>query len=145
MRIGRKAFIRDAALKNIADRPEWLRPFACDYKSTTFSPDPKTLNGTNSGLCALNVAFLLKPKRVYLVGFSMNRSPNGAAYWYKHYDWGKPEGNTKDGKYAEWAAELVHVAEQFKAAGIEVLNVSLTSSIDAFRKITPTDFLKEGP
>lgn len=141
--IGRKCFIRDAALKNIHDRPEWLRPFGCNYKALDFSTDPRVLNGTNSGYCALNLAYLLKPKRVYLVGFSMNRSPNGAAYWYQPYSWTKDEGATKPGKYDEWAMQMDAAQRQFKAAGIDVANVSPSSSITAFRRLTPSQFIEE--
>lgn len=140
--IARRAFIRDAALKGIQDRPDWLRVFECDYKSTIFSDEPKRLNGTNSGGCALNLAWRLRPRRVFLFGFDMNRSPNGAAYWYKPYPWA-PQGATKSGKYDEWMRQMASIAEQFKAANIEVVNVSATSSIEVFRKITPKEFLKE--
>lgn len=142
MNIARKAFIRDAALKNITDRPAWLRPFECNYKTTTFGGIPEHLNGTNSGLCAMNVAYLLRPRRLYLFGFDMNRSPNGNPYWFPAYPWA-PGGATKNGKYDAWAREMEHVAEQFRLIGVEVLNVSVTSSISAFRKITPADLQRE--
>lgn len=142
--IARKAFIRDAALKNIRDRPEWLRVFGCDYKTSVFSEDPANLNGTNSGQCAMNVAYLMRPKRVFLFGFDMNRSPNNNAYWFKPYAWA-PEGATKPGKYAEWAQQFDKIAELFKATGTEVLNVSTTSAITAFRKISPKEYESERP
>lgn len=143
LELQRTASIRTAALKNMAERPKWLRPFECDYKSTQFSVESGRLNGTNSGLCAMNWAWRARPKRLYLIGFDMNRSPNGAAYWYPPYPWTQAEGATKPGKYDQWAREMEHAAAQFKAVGTEVLNVSATSSIEAFRKITPKDFQKE--
>lgn len=143
VKIGRRAHIRDAALKNVTARPEWLRPFTCDYKTTVFSDFVNVLNGTNSGACALNLAWQKFPRRVYLFGFDMNRSPNGAAYWFPHYPWTQPQGATKKGKYDEWAGQMEQIAEQFRAINAEVLNVSATSSIEAFRKITPADLQKE--
>jgi hypothetical protein len=141
--LGRGALIRDAALKNIPEpRPKWLHPFECDYKSNTFSADETRLNGTNSGYCALNRAWQIRPRLVYLFGFDMNRSPNGNAYWYPPYPWA-PQGATKAGKYDQWMREMDEAARQFKAADIDVVNVSNTSSIEVFRKITPQQFLKE--
>lgn len=138
-----RAYIRDSALKNIPQpRPEWLRSFACDYKITTFSDYQNVLNGTNSGGCALNLAWQKRPRRAYLFGFDMNRSPNGSPYWYAPYPWAL-QGATKAGKYDEWMRQMDDIARQFKDIGTEVLNVSATSSIAAFRKLTPKEFLKE--
>lgn len=144
MGIGRKAFIRDAALKCITDRPAWLRVFACDYRSTVFSETPAILNGTNSGFCAMNVAYLMRPKRIFLFGFDMNRSMNNNPYWFQPYPWA-PVGATKPAKYSEWAGQFEKAAELFKAAGTEVLNVSTTSAITAFRKISPKEYERERP
>lgn len=143
-RIGKPAYIRDAALKNIKEKPDWLRPFLCDYKSIRFADHPDWLNGTNSGGCALNLAYRYHPKRLYLVGFDMNRSPAGEAYWWKPYPWA-PGGATKPGKYNEWSRQFWIAAAAFKKEGIEVLNVSPTSAIDAFRKISFEDFRKDHP
>lgn len=134
---------RKSALYNIVERPNWLHPFDCDHKSGMFSEDAATLNGPNSGHCALNYAWLLRPRTLYLVGFDMNRNPKtGEAYWHKAYAWSKPKGGTGSGRYAEWVEAMNYAAGAFRKIGTEVYNVSLTSSITNFPKISAEQFRK---
>jgi hypothetical protein len=123
---------------------EWtgLVVFDCDHTSTTFSEDADgyRLNGTHSGFCALNLAYRLRPARVVLFGFDHNRGAGGRAYWHADHAW-RPGGGTTGGKYAAWARQYGGAAAAFKAAGIEVLNASLTSAIDAFPKVDPRKVL----
>ena len=82
---------RRAALANIKERPDWLHPFECDHKEARPTEEEGRLNGTNSGLCALNLAFKMRPAVVLLIGFDMDRSPAGRAYWWgDEYPWAKP-------------------------------------------------------
>ena len=138
----RVVYIRRAALANIPIRPTFLAPFENDHKSVDFTPrGTSRLNGTNSGACALNLAANFNPRRILLFGFDMNRSPQGDAYWYPPYEWGKPKGNTGAGTYEAWAAEFEQIAAQFKARGVEVVNCSPSSAIKAFPKADPKGFL----
>lgn len=127
-------------LMNIAkdDRPDWLREFACDWTTAVFSETPGTLNGTNSGVCALNLAWQMQPRRVLMFGFDMNRNPKtGRAYWFPDYEWAKPGGGTSNGRYATWAREFGDIARAFRRRRIEVLNCSTTSAITVFPKMDP--------
>ncbi len=133
---------RPACLTHIPDRPAWLTVFECDWQSTQMSEESGRLNGTNSGLCALNLAFQLRPRRVVLFGFDMGRSPSGESYWYPNYPW-RPTGGTTNGRYAIWARQFEPAARAFKDAGIEVLNASPVSRIPAFRKVAPADVLEK--
>lgn len=138
-----KAHLRTSALQRIArPLPTWIEPFENDHTSADLTEEPGRLNGTNSGTCALNLAFQVCRRRVLLYGFDMNRSPDGRAYWFPDYPWAKPGGSTGAGKYRAWAAELEIAARQFVAAGIEVLNASPTSAIDAFTKVHPEEYLR---
>lgn len=130
----------EAQLAHVADR-SWLHIFECDHTSTELSTDEGRLNGTNSGACALNMAFQLKPSRVILWGFDMGRSAAGEAYWYPPYPWARPTGGTGNGRYKEWAQQFAPAAAAFKAAGIEVINASPDSNIPLFPKIDPRSFL----
>jgi hypothetical protein len=132
---------RPAALKHIHDRPPWLTVFECDWQSAEMSDEPGRLNGTNSGGCALNRAYQLRPRRVVLFGFDMGRSPQGESYWYPNYPW-KPTGGAGS-KYAQWSRQFEPAAKAFRAAGIEVLNASPVSRIPAFRKVAPGDVLEK--
>lgn len=140
---GASFYARTAALKKIEERPPWLRPFECDYLMSEFSDVDGTLNGTNSGACALNLAYQIKPERLFLVGFDMNRSPAGKAYWWGDgYPWAKPGGGTGNTRYQEWAKQFDEAARAFRSRAIAVYNVSPTSAIDSFMRITPKDMWK---
>jgi hypothetical protein len=138
-----RAWIRKAALKNVIGDWPGLNRFDCDDKSVEFSEDSRVLNGPNSGFCALNLAYLMHPERIYLVGFDMVRGPKGEAYWFPPYSWTGPGGATSNGQYAAWARQFDGAAAKCKAAGMEVLNVSRASAIDAFPKLLPEAFYKE--
>jgi hypothetical protein len=136
----RQTWLRRNAVQNIdwADKErKWLRIFDCDHKTVKFSEEPQFLNGTNSGVCALNLAYLLRPRDLYLFGFDMCRSPNGSAYWHDPYPWTSPQGATKPGKYQEWASEFNEVALAFASISCRVWNVSESSQIKFFPKVSP--------
>lgn len=101
------------------------------------------LNGSNSGTCALNRAFQLRPERVFLLGFDMQRGPKNEKHWYPDYPWAAGENSgTKRGTYNEWAQEFADIAMQFSRENIEVFNVNHRSLIEAFRTISFDDFLR---
>lgn len=125
-------WLRRAAVKNIADRPSWLRVFDCDATSLALSDAEGVLNGTHSGLCAINLAYQMRPKRLVLIGFDMKKGPNGEAHWYPPYPWA-PQGATSSGKFKAWAAQFDGPARQLREAGITV-EVLGDTAIPAFRK-----------
>lgn len=145
-RDARALWLRENAAQNLERQVaewNWIRVFRCDNESTTFTVDPEQLNGTNSGMCALNLAWQMNPRRLYLLGFDMCRDSKGDAYWYPAYPWAKPVGSTTDGKYGRWSDQFHNAARAFALIGCQVANVSPHSKIDVFRKITPAQFLKE--
>ncbi len=99
------------------------------------------LNGSNTGTCALNLAYQKFPPRVFLLGFDMCKGPGYEAYWYPPYPWA-PNGATTPGKYREWAPEFDFIACQFQKIGTQVYNVNHRSAIEAFKKITFTEFCR---
>jgi hypothetical protein len=139
-----QVWIRRNALQNLPSTAGllWLYPFECDHKSTYFATTPEVLNGTNSGACALNLAWKLNPARLFLLGFDMNRDERGRAYWYPPYPWSSTEGSTTRGKYDVWAKQFATAAMLFKRIGCKVFNVSPTSSINTFPKISPANYLE---
>lgn len=123
--------------KTVAKRevPEGCRYrlFDCDRLTTTFGPTASQLNGENSGYCALNLAYVLRPTRVYLYGFDMTYDASGSDHFFGDYEW-KGEGCSNSGtKFAKWAKEMEDAARQFEAAGIEVFNTNRKSAIKAFK------------
>lgn len=136
-RRGLRSFVRRSAMKNLSPWPN-LTVFDCDNESTEMSDVAGILNGTNSGMCALNLAYQLRPKRIFLFGFDMSRGPAGEPYWFANYPWA-PAGATPNGRYAAWAKQFHPVAEACRRVGIEVLNVSPLSAVEAFRRIAPAE------
>lgn len=108
---------------------------------TYMTPVSGCLNGSNSGTCALNLAYQFAPKRVFLLGFDMQRGekPASVPYWHPPYPW-NTAGAAKNGKLAEWAHEFEAIKKQFDAKGIEVFNVNHRSVIEAFPQISFVKF-----
>lgn len=129
---------------NIHERPDWLTIYQCDHKMPVMSAEPNTLNGTNSGGIALNLAYHLRPKRLLLFGFDYRPGPKGEPHWFE------PTGETNivgayhihRGRYANWAKQFSVAAEQFAAAGIDVINVSDTTVVTAFARISPKEYMR---
>lgn len=123
----------------------WVR-FDCDHRASNMSLDwkPRTrLNGMNSGICAINLAYRMKPERVILWGFDMCREPkSGRPYYHEPYPWARPNGATSDGKFLEWMRAFHDIRQQFDAAGIELVNASPGSAINTIKKIDPGVLLK---
>ena len=140
-RAGTTVYFRRGIEKNVHPLgANWL-PFSNDHVSTRLSKEVGTLNGTNTGLCAINLAYQLHPRRLLLWGFDMCRSADGRPYFHEPYPWAKPAGATSDRKYEIWAAEFADVARQLASRGIETLNASPVSKITAFKKIDPRKVL----
>jgi len=99
------------------------------------SDDPSFVNaGGTSGFGAFNLAWLKRARRVYLFGFDYHPDKKGA--WHAdetHYQVAR--GQTP-GLWEAWAKHWATVAPKIKAAGVEVINVSPTSLITAFPKIS---------
>jgi hypothetical protein len=96
-----------------------------------------TLAGSNSGTCAINLAYqqMEAGDTLFLLGFDMCRGPDGEAYWYPPYSW-NPEGATKPGNYRDWVNELQSFKAQFVTRKMNVFNVTHRSDLFVFPKIT---------
>ena len=109
-----------------------FRTFKCEIEKTEFSESRDQLNGDNSGYCALNLAYIMRPERIYLYGFDM-KFQKGSDHFFGDYPW-KGEGCTNSGKkFAKWSAAMSDAARQFDRAGIEVFNTNSASAIKAFK------------
>lgn len=131
-------WIRENALQNLPALRPLVRAFKCDHTTNTFALTDGNLNGTNSGACALNLAWQMRPSRLFLLGFDMNRSPQGQAYWYPPYPWAG--GGISAKKYSGWSRQFGDAARAFKSTGCEVFNVNPLSMVEAFEKISPQEF-----
>jgi hypothetical protein len=138
---------RDHALKHVPRSDiayvatmEWLLVFR-NHNSGDYpmSREPGVLNGSNSGACAINRAFQIWPRDLYLFGFDMCKDKRGNSYWYPPYPWVPKTGGTGADRLRRWAHEFDAMAAQLTAAGIRVTNVSSHSIIKSFRRVTPRE------
>lgn len=147
MNRGGETWLRRSAVQNIdtqrALEEGWLHVFDCDHTQDVFAQRADWLNGPNSGHCALNLAWHLRPERLFLLGFDMNRDKNGNAHWHPSHKWNPPTGATTNGTYRAWAGRLRRASVAFASIGAEVFNVSPSSSIEVFPKMRPADYLRE--
>lgn len=127
-----------------------LTLFDGDVHAQGMSPKRGTLHGKNSGACALNLAYHIGPKRVFLFGFDMKTDEEGGHYHFdesplrkiKEKITGKPFPEKKGGsKYKYWIPQFSIVREQMDGANIKVYNVNPDSAINDFEKINYEEFL----
>lgn len=133
-------WVRKGADKRLVQHPRLIQ-FDCDHESSEMSCEVHTLNGTNSGMCALNLAYHCQPEQVFLFGFDMQKGPNGEPYYHKPYEWANKNGATTSGKYKEWAPQFTRIAHQFARIGACVWNVNNRSVLECFPIIGYDGFL----
>lgn len=129
---------------NLKDKPMWpgLYLFKNDNTSCHLANDPDVLNGCNSGFCAMNKAFQMEPREIYLFGFDHCPNPKGGnSYWFKPYPWA-PDSGGKKNKYIDWTKKYGPASHQFRSTGIHVVNVSPQSQMTNFSKISYNEFLE---
>lgn len=133
----KQTWLRASTLKNVwVDDSPWVIPFANDHTSTMLSEKPRTLNGTHSGFCALNLAYHLRPQSLYLVGFDMARGPKDEAHWFPQYPWVSKHATGRS-LLAEWAKQFDTAARQLARAHISVYLVGSLSPVQSFARIAP--------
>lgn len=124
---------REGTPKNFVPPKQWFSFVHDDGYPTVMLSEFGKLNGSNSGTCAINYAFQCRTHRVFLLGFDMQRGPEGEKHWYPDYPWATDErSGTKRGTYKDWVEEFSEIAAQFEMAGMEVYNVNHRSLIRAF-------------
>ena len=135
-------WLRNSATININNKiPSFWKIYSNDNKSCILSEDEKILNGSNSGMCALNLAYLLKPSEIYLFGFDMSRTGNNS-YWYPNYEW-VPNKIISNGKYKKWGTEFDTAIKQCRSKNIKLFNVNPTQTIRNMNTINFKQFMKE--
>lgn len=109
-------YLRKSTIRNF-EIDDTVTAFENDHTSTVLSDKPSHLNGTHSGFCALNLAYQMRPKDLFLVGFDMKLGPRGERHWYPPYPW-KSGGGSSSGKLAEWGQQFESAARQLSEAGV---------------------------
>jgi hypothetical protein len=135
-------WVRRGADKRLPLNPR-LRQFDCDHKSNEMVLTPRVLNGTSSGMVALNYAYQLLPTHVYVFGLDMQRGPKGEPYHHAPYEWADSKGATKPGKYKAWGPQFRKVWSAFRQLGVQLVQVNNRSTVDSIPSISYEQFLKE--
>lgn len=101
-----------------------------NYGTTGLSDRPNGLHtGSNSGYQSINLAYLAGAKRIILLGYDMRFDSKGKSHSHN----GHPVRVYEDA-YVNYAHKFSSMLPQLNARGIEVINCSLESTINVFRK-----------
>ena len=103
------------------------------------SLDPIRIHqGANGGYQALNLAVLLGAKKIILLGFDM-REIEGRKHWHPNHSHGL--NNPHQGLFDQWIENFRTTIPDLERAGVEVVNCSPGSALDAFPFSTLRDEL----
>lgn len=141
-----KYVFRKSAAKNIRPLHDDVRYFENDNTLPEFAEmqEPLVLNGRHSGFCALNMAYLMRPRNLYLLGFDCRLNPkSGREYWYPDYPWTRKDLEKEKRKLRGWLSDYDYAAEKFRAIGVNVFNVNHCTDIVAFERISFAQFLEQ--
>jgi len=90
----------------------------------------------NSGGAAISLAYQLGAVKIYLLGFDMDLGQYGNQHFHRHY---MEPGKVKDPSktpFARFLPAFPKIAADAKKLGVEIINVSQTSKIGVFPKMT---------
>lgn len=90
--------------------------------------------GCHSGIQAINLAYLLGAKEIYLLGYDMQKT-NGKDHWF---------GAHPNNAAPEWSKRLKHyepVARDAKRLGVEIINCSRETALTCFDRKTIDEVL----
>ena len=96
--------------------------------------------GATSGYAALNVAALKRARRIVLLGYDYGLI-DGRHHYHDAYPW---HHSANDQSMPVWARQFNSAAQACRELGIEVVNASPSSAIDAFPKMSIEDALTWG-
>jgi hypothetical protein len=100
------------------------------------SEKPDGVNtGSNSGYQAINIAVLAGAKKIVLLGYDMRYDKNRT-----HAHNGHPQ-RLPESSYKGFAQRFKSMIPQLEKLGVEVLNATPGSAIDAFKKVDLASFL----
>ena len=86
-------------------------------RNIVMSENPEEVTGLNSGYGAINLAYLMGFKEIFLFGFDMAPTP----HWHGGYSWHSP---VKAQSYVSWKEELLWGEEYLRKKGVSIYNVS---------------------
>ena len=134
---GQKCSIESSGGNIQDDAVHMLRNKTFPDHSMGLSLDSRALvTGRNSGFQALNLAILAGAARVILLGFDGQPAKDGKAHWF-----GEHPRPTPAAVYPLYCQAMSAAENAILAAGVEVINCSQGSAINAFPKAALEDML----
>lgn len=100
---------------------------------------PKLCTGYNSGFQAINLAYLLRFRRVILLGYDMKFGPNGE----KHCHPDHPDYNPLDTTVGTWVRAFNKIAPMMKELGLKVVNATRDTDLECFSQVRLEELLEE--
>lgn len=85
--------------------------------------------GSNSGYQAIGLAYELGAQRIVLLGFDMQRT-NGQTHWHGEH----PGALNVPSPYDTWIGNFVKLAEDLRAAEVEVINATRETALPCFKR-----------
>jgi len=113
-----------------------LHPLAVEQRPGLTDRHKVIRQGGNSGYHAINLAFLFGAHRMILVGFDM-RASDGVQHWFGEH----PPRLRTELPFARWIKAFGPLADDLRAEGVDVVNVSPDSALTHFPKATLADAL----
>ena len=97
----------------------------------------------NSGGAAINFAYHLGVKRIFLVGFDMKRAEDGIAeHWHSVYRKLESSRPLQHLPYKKHLPSFTPIANDARRHGLEIINVGRESAITVFKRVTLEEALK---
>lgn len=104
-----------------------------------WSEDPTTLaRGQHAGFQMINLAALAGATRILLLGYDGRLVPGKERHWFGPH----PPGHDVDSKYDDFNLNYRRARGPLHDAGIEIVNATEGSAIDAFRQMPMPEVLK---
>jgi hypothetical protein len=106
--------------------------------------DPKHVRWNwSSGGAAINIAYHLGVKKIVLIGYDMVVNERGEKNWHNNHVI-KDDPKDYDTIYTRFLQGFPVIASDLKNEGVEIINASIDSVIEAFPKVTLEEILGDG-
>ena len=130
--------------QDVENQP-WVKFVEKDRKHSrgiSTRPDKVSWNG-NSGSAAISIAAWAGAKRIFLLGFDMTLGPDQYQHFHNQYNRGPIVREDQIAKlhFGIHLLGFPEIARDAKKMNIEIINVSPTSQISEFRKISLKELL----
>jgi hypothetical protein len=130
-----------------SNRTPWVKNFVRDVshpKGISMKPGHVSWN-YNSGAASISIAAQAGAKRIMLLGFDMKLADDKFQHFHDVYVRGPVSDERRARKlpFTRHLRGFDAMAEDAKALGIEIINVSPNSAITQFRKVGLKEFLNE--